>query len=282
MPNPSLPFFAYGFLREGEIAYPRIQPFVDVAPTPATIPGRLWLRDGVLLLELNHRDRHVSGDLFRFAHHEQDRAYAAIVDLEQDTVYEWREARVAVSGDLVVANVLVARNPRMGRPEPISGDEWSSAKDPLFNEALNEVERIANEPDPRNPEDLGVFFRKQMAYLLLWSSIERYASLRYALGRRGATEKVKRIARCEYAFEEALRLVVSSRSTVSQAHNPRQQRSLDSNDPVASFDYYHQIRNNLVHRGKMAFQDRQLIADALNQLLFIHRHVLQSTLRHRT
>lgn len=38
-PNLSLPFFAYGFLKEGEIAYPRIERFVQVAPTPAMIRG---------------------------------------------------------------------------------------------------------------------------------------------------------------------------------------------------------------------------------------------------
>lgn len=195
-------------------------------------------------------------------------------------MYEWREAIVDADGVPVPANVLVARDLESGRAEPVYEDDWSSAKDPLFNEALAEVERIANEPDPRNPEDLGAFFRKQMAYLLLWSSIERYASLRYALGSRGAGEKVRGIARCEYAFEEALGLVVSSRSTVGQAHNPRIGHSLDPGKPGESFEYYYQIRNNMVHRGKTASQDRKLIADALNQLLFIHRHVLQSTLRH--
>jgi hypothetical protein len=55
-PNRTFPFFAYGFLRPHEIAYPRIEPFVDRVPERATLKGRLLERDGLVVLDPDGAD----------------------------------------------------------------------------------------------------------------------------------------------------------------------------------------------------------------------------------
>jgi hypothetical protein len=47
-PNVSDPFFAYGIFRRGEIAFPRIAPYVDTVVEGA-VEGTLEERDGVHL-----------------------------------------------------------------------------------------------------------------------------------------------------------------------------------------------------------------------------------------
>ena len=63
-PNVSDPFFAYGIFRRGEIAFPRIAPYVDTVIEGA-VEGTLEERDGVHLLVLGIGAK-VPGDLIEF------------------------------------------------------------------------------------------------------------------------------------------------------------------------------------------------------------------------
>lgn len=96
------------------------------------------------------------------------------------------------------ANVLVGRYPKKDSCA-CEDAEWYGWNDPLFTAALDVVEETL---ESQNFEwNLKPLFRLQMAYLLLWSSIERYVSLRYHLGDR-VTEKVGHLAN-EAAFVKA-------------------------------------------------------------------------------
>ncbi len=163
-------------------------------------------------------------------------------------------------------------------------EEWSSATDPMFSAALTEIERVIKEIDerelsgPRNPEDLGPFFREQMAYLLLWSSIERYASLRYRLSPDRVTDKVLQLA-AERAFQDALAAVVTREDRIWPAHNPSGDAvTLNASNARGSLKYYYQVRSNVVHRGKAAIRDKEIIGKSLRELLDIHKRVLENTL----
>ncbi len=286
--DTSLPFFAYGFLKPGEIAYPRIRKFVEEPAIEATVEGTLWLRDGLLFLNLPRHQRSarvsarlpVRGSLLRFVPPRALAAYEAISALEPQDVYRWQTVGVDTETGREDANVLVGRRPDRGGAEEWSGGEWRSIDDPLFREALLEVERIAGESRPDNPEDLGMFFRKQMAYLLLWSSIERYVSLRYKIGGNDVLAKIHRLAG-EDAFRDALREVVRDSEeprVVHRASDPEDRVKLDPDNPRRSIDYYYQVRSNMAHRGKAAIRDRQIVGDALSELLEIHKRVLAATL----
>ena len=106
--------------------------------------------------------------------------------MEPDRHYRWHQAPV----EGTPANVLVGRSPEKGSV-PCEDGEWNGWDDPLFTAALNVVEETLR--SQTFDWNLKPLFRLQMAYLLLWSSIERYVSLRYHLGDR-VTEKVGQLA----------------------------------------------------------------------------------------
>jgi hypothetical protein len=111
-----------------------------------------------------------------------------------------------------------------------------------------------------------------MAYLLLWSAIERYASLRYHLG-DDVVKKISAIAD-EPAFTNALARHVSEGTSVQRADRPADRETLDPARPKASILYYYQLRNNLAHRGKVVSRDHKRLHSALLELVPIFREVL--------
>jgi hypothetical protein len=166
--------------------------------------------------------------------------------------------------------VLVGRSPKKGSVE--AEQEWDGRTDPLFTSALEVIEEtLVSSSDFE--WDLKPLFRLQMAYLLLWSSIERYVSLRYHLG-DNVTEKVNALAD-EVAFARALQDNVQTSRTVFRADRPGDKVVLDSSKPRKSLEYYYQIRSNITHRGKAVVRDHELIKDSLSELLRIFRSVLK-------
>ncbi len=118
-----------------------------------------------------------------------------------------------------------------------------------------------------------------MAYLLLWSSIERYASLRYSLGGE-PWSKVKRIAD-EPSFAEELGKHVKGIRSVFRTDRPDRSYKLRADDPQKSLEYYYQVRSNLTHRGKAANQDHLRLLHSGNELLAIFRRVLNAAFEER-
>lgn len=274
-----LPFFAYGLFRPGELAYPRIQEYV-ARTAEAEAGGRFWLRDGLLLLELEDIDEvAVPGHLLHFIAGESRVAYEAIGEFEPRSLYRWNTIEARTEGCASRANVLVGKSVQSGS-EPWHS-HWSSAEDPLFNEALDEVECVTEEQPPAYSNELRPFFRQQMAYLLLWSSIERYASLRWSLG-TNAARKVERLA-YEPSFQEALCKYITEERRIRRADDPAQSIRLSSANPRKAVQYYYQVRSNMVHRGKGGARggtrrDQYIVRASLSELLAIFDHVLYATL----
>ena len=116
-------------------------------------------------------------------------------------------------------------------------------------------------------------FRLQMAYTLLWSAFERYASLRYHLGHK-AMEKIIQIAD-EPAFGRALGEIASGQREVFSTTDLAKY-TLDPDQPVKSIKYYYQVRSNSVHRGRAAARDFDTISKSLEELLGIFRRVVRA------
>lgn len=147
---------------------------------------------------------------------------------------------------------------------------WS---DPLLTVALD----VAQETLASSKQfewDLKPLFRLQMAYLLLWSSIERYVSLRYHLGDKVA-EKVGQLAN-EPTFAAALKRYVTQGREVYRADRPQKKEILDPASPHKSLDYYYQVRCNITHRGKGVVGDYQILQSSLQELLAIFRDMLNA------
>jgi len=268
--NTDLPFFAYGIFKPGELGFLRIKEFVDRSPILCTVPGELWVRDGLPIANLRSgRRSDISGYLIHFRAGRGFNAYARIAELEPEYQYKWNKK--TPSGE--DAWILEGINPEEGG-EPYG--DWDGQNDPLFKRGLKVIEELWENNQGTNG-DYDKLFRLEAAYLLLWSAIERYASLRYHLSDR-VRFKLEPIIN-DPAFSEALLEYVhlAIPRFVRSADNPETIRYLDPKEPHDSFEYYWQIRNNTSHRGKSAgSSDHKRLSMSLDELLKIFRHLLKS------
>lgn len=288
-PDPSLPFFAYGIFSPGQIAFSQIKRFVCQA-NPANITGVLYIRDGVPLLAPGPEGQ-VKGHRIEFNNPDDAAsAYQAIQTMEPSTQYFWRPYDEM--------NVLNGRSLNKGA-DVIEGDDWGW-RDPAFDDALSVVDEILDDKQIEY-DDLRSFYRLQGAYMVLWSSIERYVSLRYGPGPRnrpGAEEKtcsecggttasgdgilkrVKQIAG-EAQFEASLRATAPTETRklrrLFRSDNPGEAVSFDpAGPPAKAIDYLYQVRSNITHRGKAQRLDQPLLRTATTEVLRVFRDVLRA------
>jgi hypothetical protein len=260
-----LPFFAYGIFKPGELAFLRIKDLVEEC-SECTIKGALRIRDGLPIASPDERGQ-IAGVLIRFRASTEHEAYLRIADLEPDKQYRW----VTQMADDEKTNTLAGRSPNKGSV-PLDG-EWSGRNDPLFTAALAVVQETL-EWNRSFEWDLRPLFRLEMAYLLLWTSIERYASLRYHLGDNSMKKVVKMADESE--FRAALARHVIERREVYRTNDPTERYVLSGGDPRSSINYYYQLRSNLVHRGKSISLDHDRVLKSLEELLTIFRETLRA------
>lgn len=259
--NTSLPFFAYGTFKPRQLGFYRIVDCVEKVENDCIIRGTLLERDGLPIVD-EEGNSEVHGSLVFFKPDSVCKAYLRIVEIEPDKHYKWGVTNTRKGNATVDANVLYGRSPRRGSV-PFEGAEWDGSKDHLFTSAL-EVIAETIEQNSEFEWNLKPLFRLQMAYLLLWSSIERYVSLRYHLGNK-VTEKIQRIAE-EDEFIESLRLIVKEQRSVSRADKPDEKVTLNPANPKKSIEYYYQVRSNITHRGKAVVRDFDIVKSSLKEL----------------
>jgi hypothetical protein len=268
-PDIDRPFFTYGIFRPGQLAFFQLRELVINVVDPAAVAGRLLIRDGLPILDLGGGG-HTRGTLLTFLPERAGEAYERVSAMEPDKHYLWSEVKVHGTP----ANILVGRSPRKGSV-PFESQEWNSWDDPLFTAALEVVEETLESQSFQ--WDLKPLFRLQMAYLLLWTSIERYVSLRYHLGDK-VTEKISYLAG-EPAFAKGLVRHVGERREVYRADRPADKKVLDPQSPKKALDYYYQIRSNVTHRGKGVVRDHERVEMSLKELLSIFREVFGAAKR---
>jgi len=276
--DTNLPFFAYGVFKPGQLGFFQIKDFTDKY-SPYDITGVLYERDGVPLFNPEKAYSKVKGYLITFKENQQDEAYKRIADTEPDYQYTWDTVEISGTGK---ANILAGKKIKKGSIL-CEYNYYDGNKDPLFNEALEIIESmLIKKPqssemkhDFSNP--ISEIFYLQMAYMLLWSSIERYGSLKYGM-RLGPVDKNKKMS-SEPAFRDGLRNTVKGERTVFSAIEPRKKIVLNPEKPEKSMDYYYQIRSNTVHRGKSVFHDKELIEASLKELLTIFRGMLSESFK---
>ena len=264
----TLPFFAYGLFMPGQLAYFQLQ---DLATsTAAAVSGQLFVRDGVPFLAPTTSGHQVEGALVAFAPADAEEGYRRIAAMEPKNLYYWDR----VDTDGATANALLGKSPEQGRP--LEWPDWDGWEDPLFRDALEIVERRT--ASARRLKGYEALFERQMAYMLLWSGIERYLSLRYSLG-SDVNQKMRRLAQ-EPGFKDALRRHVIETREMRISTNPKGKETLDPNDPDRSVRYYYGVRSNVTHRGKTAAEAHgEIQQSALDELLPIFRDVLKAARR---
>lgn len=263
----SRPFFAYGIFRPGQLGFFQLREFVQEISDTIQIAGNLRLRDGLPIIDPEGKGL-VKGSLLQFSKADAGKAYDRILELEPGHQYRWGTTSVKET----TANVLYGKRPGRGSV-PFEGSEWNGWDDPLFTAALDVVEETLKSQD-KFEWDLKPLFRLQMAYLLLWSAIERYVSLRYHFG-ESVMAKIKRLAD-EAAFFEGLKRYVKDKRDVYRADRPGDKEVLDPELPGKSVLYYYQIRCNVTHRGKGVVRDHEQLLKSLSELLPIFRETLEA------
>ena len=187
--------------------------------------------------------------------------------------YRWDMiTAITFAGDPIKCNTLIGLHPELG--SVAADEEWSGKQDPLFVEGLNEVRRIGQEVENSAASHL-LLVRAQMAYLLLWAVIERFASIRYHLG-KNVTEKVMHLAH-EASFKNALHEVVKNERHLYRTDDPRPSKmcKLKPDNPEKSLEYYYQVRSNATHRGKGSpARDFEIVQLSLIELTEIFSSVL--------
>lgn len=275
--DSSLPVFVYGTLMEGQPGFHQLKKFAPRVRT-AQVPGLLYLRDGLPLLDVGN-DGPVKGQLLEFLEESREQAVGIICQFEPPEQYEWRQVETL---DGVRANALQGRYLNKGGAEPAPENRWSLDMDPVFSDALDVVRATAKvhagKEFPNAPSvDWNRAFHIQMAYLLLWSVLERFSAL--AIG--PAVNPNKRISELG-RLGPVLDAVKSLDSPVRKVFDSRKPNAkpyvLDVREkPEKAMDYYYAIRSNLSHRGKGAWSDAETVRKSLNELLQIITAVLKNS-----
>ena len=278
LPNDvTRPYFAYGLFKPGELAHRQVADFLDGVPVPDCVAGTLWARDGLPLLEPQAGSSVVKGTILNFR--AGSSAYRVVCDFEPPKHYEWSTCTTQKRTEV---SVLVGRLPKQGAILLEEG-VWTGRSDPMLvkaTELVKEfVDRFADGKfDPAPPEsfDWKRFFELQMAYLLLWTSIERYCSLAFGPALMPMA-KVHCFGK-DPAFRESLANIVSRTDVVYDSRDPEKSESLDPSNGPDSVLYYYQVRSNLSHRGKAAWKDGELLRNSLRELTEVFADVLKNTM----
>ncbi len=111
------------------------------------------------------------------------------------------------------------------------------------------------------------FFRCQMAYLLLWSILERLSALCFGPG-HDPMQRIKQLHELP-GMRDLVRQNVQRTDKVSDSRNPDATYKLDGANAKKCFEYYYQVRSNLSHRGKGMFNEFDKVHCSLRELLTI-------------
>jgi hypothetical protein len=266
----------YGNLKPGELGYDRISEHVSGNPEEAEVRGHIWVRDGVPLANLKSDDDEQSDEREMISGYVltlSPEGYEEVCEFEPAKYYRWSTAKCVEPAGRVV-NVL--RAARGVRPDRGGGDvldkPWTSALDPLFTYGLAEVattlrneghERFESGPVLDYPQGWPRFYRLQAAYMLTCSILERIAF--WVAPNEGPTAAVKTVGvQPEFvAAVEQVDVKIPQRD-VYRADRPTERAKLEAPGDFANWAY--QVRSNLMHRGKSAWSEAELVRTTLIDL----------------
>ena len=265
----SLPLFVYGSLKPGMPAFESISKLVLDSPESAEVVGTLYLRDGLPLLFLDGSKK-IKGYVLKFD--PEKSGYEQVCTFEPKTQYQWT-TYVTTNGLRV--NLLTGKKIQQGNAVASDFADWQLKNDPAFGEGLPVVRSVMNEIIANKQWTLWEkFFRSQMAYLLLWSIVERMATL--CIGTNVNPNKRVNMLHSLKGMDALIEKHVKRRDWVSDSRNPNKTIELNSTNPSLSFRYYYQVRSNLSHRGKAVPNELEKVEGSLPELLNITEDYLRS------
>lgn len=299
--NTNLPFFAYGFFKPHELAYNQIKEYCDGSAEEAYVYGRFYEKDGAPILRLDDRENErnkVIGAIIKFIRSEQERAYKVISDMEPPALYRWERSRVYKNRQEVEVNILVyagdsTANGSVPGAELIEEEiaDWKCRQDPLLDKGMAYLRRKYFQPlvevqcdtDRRHSIHSDEFyediFQRQMAYVFLWTIIDRYKSLKYGLD-LDIGEGNRKLA-ANHCWKEAIQkinVILRNRpiDLITRGINSRGTQLGES-----LMDRFYSIRCNAVHRGKAVNDDEGILTQAFMLLYPIMSYIITCDVHHK-
>ena len=272
--HPDLPYFAYDAFKPGQVAFPVIRYFVrDIRECEISLS--LKQRNGAPILVDDRHGNHVptKGFLIYFNDNavqgydgEYD-AYDCICGSKSRTLYEWMEIDLGFER----ANVLLAKRDYFGENFLENNGDYQGRNDNGFYGPLEYIhDRLDEVGEYYSKDD---FFKLQMFYMLLWSSIDKYLSLCY--GGWDQRKTVNEWAKWD-EFKNAFRKHVDRYDTAYSSQGARSFKLNPDNARWAA-NYYYQIRCNVVHSGKSNYDDFNKLKQSLCELMMIFWDVLDAS-----
>lgn len=265
--DTSLPFFAYGFFKKGELAYNLIKDCVDGEPKSDSVKGKLHNKDGIPIFSKDSTSSKVIlGNIIRF---KTDFGYCEICSIEPRKLYKW-DTITTIDG--VRANILVARRNEVdGAIRYVEGNRlnWQSKNDALFDYGMKYLDKeyfdlIVTGLRKTKENDFYDYFDLQMAYVFLWTIVDRYCTLKYKLPSSKLNKKYEKFSG-DCLFSECYEELLKTEIKLPRVINSSSYYSSENADLTEAQNFLNNlytIRNNAVHRGKTLFKDVELLKKA--------------------
>ena len=260
--NHKLPFLAYGSFKPGELRFNLIKQFV-VENKPTKVYGLMKEKDGVPIFYTTKTKSYAWFDYAAYEIHfkkgKEQQAYQIISENEPNSYYTW----VNFQG----ANILEGKS-RLRGLEEFMDETWSFKHDPYFSQGLlacKEIRKGSRSKMPELHQEYFDFFCNQSAFMLLWTIIERFCTLKY--GNLSPNEKLKSLYTDPEIEWDFVYDIVKRNDTIVRSDKEKEQLKLNGASSIKKIlEYYYGLRSNMVHRGKNVFGDINRISDAFDEL----------------
>ncbi len=270
--NLNIPFIAYGSFKPSELRFNLIQEYVEDY-YEISICGLMEEKDGVPIFGLGNNGYFgftYQAYVLNFKAEYSECAYQKISENEPDSYYEWKL--------LDNKNILIGKPSLKGTNEFLE-NSWSFRNDPYFEYGLNACNNIfKNEITQFNSEsekDYFPFFRSSSAYMLLWTIIERFCTLKY--GNLPPSQKLKRLTSDAQINWDKIILNIDRTDNIYRSDKINEVLVLNRDKGAKKImDYFYGIRSNMVHRGKEVFSDTFRISDSFSELKLIFEEILRA------
>ena len=147
-------------------------------------------------------------------------------------------------------------------------ETWSFKHDPYFSQGLlacKEIRKGSRSKMPELHQEYFDFFCNQSAFMLLWTIIERFCTLKY--GNLSPNEKLKSLYTDPEIKWDFVYDIVKRNDSIVRSDREKEQLKLNSASSIKKIlEYYYGLRSNMVHRGKNVFGDINRISDAFDEL----------------
>lgn len=258
--SAALPFFAYGIFKPTELAYRQLKDFIR-AKQEDVVAGSLLIRDGFAVHDPAGRGR-VRGFTLWFHADAAGVAYHRICEFEPRRLYKWVEV-MTEGGEAV--NLVAGRGSPIRGAVPHEYDDWALWRDDaMFRDGTRLVvkdaarfERLSFPSAPPDQFPWTDFFQLQMLHMFAWTILERYVAMRFG-PRTPPTQAARRLGEDEVFATALQQTAITLDRPLYDTRGGRSYRFSPEN-PAESAGYLYQLRSNVVHRGKGAHQDAELL-----------------------